>query len=232
MHTIEEFSKKYDYEIISNNLITKNVKTNIVTNFIDELKIHEANRINYFEKDKIIKFIHQSQYEQFDVLFITGVSKKSININSYNIHPIERSFDLLDLETIRISGKHRRLGGKLDTKNGLTNDQILSLGDLNKASNSTFMIEGRNPLLLIYPLKLKKVKDLEDSEKIIYAPDEKHLIDQLVDRLDDQSLVPFGIGIGFPFDSKNINKQTEVYAVAERTKWWHLMNLKDSEEDE
>jgi len=232
MHTVEEFAKKFEYDSISNNLITKNVDTNVVTNFMNAFNIHEANRINYFEKDKIISFINQSKYQKFDVIFITGASKKNINISSYSINPIERSFDLLDFETIRVSGKHRRLGGKSDTKNGLSNDEINSLGDLNKASNSTFMIEGRNPLLLIYPLKLKKVKEIDDSDKIVYAPDEKELIDQLVDKLDNQKLIPFGIAIGFPYSSQKNNIQTEVYAVAERTKWWHLMNMKDSEEDE
>lgn len=232
MKIINEFSKKFDYESSNNNLIAKDISVNHITNLLDEFNIHEANRINYFEKDKIIKFIRQSKYDKFDVIFISGVSKKNVSISKHSINPIERSYDLLDFETIRVSGKHRRLGGKSDTKNGLSDKQIESLGDLKHASNSTFMIEKRNPLILIYPLKLKKVKEIEDSEKIVIAPDEKIVIDQLVDKLDQDNLIPFGVGIGFPYDSHKVNLQTEVYAVAERTKWWNLMNKKDSEEDE
>jgi hypothetical protein len=229
MKVIEEFALKLDYEKEKKHLISKNIDFELITNLIDNLSIHEANRINYFEKDKIINFIKQSDYENFDVIFMSGASSSEIEIKNYYVNPIERSFDVLDFETIRLSGKRRRLGAKEDTKNGLTKDQIAALGNLEKASNSTFLIEGRNPLLLIYPIKLKKVKETDD---IIYSPNEAKIIDSLVDEININELVLYGLGVGFPYDSKKINLQTEIYVIADRTNWWNLMNKKDSEEDE
>lgn len=229
MTIINEFSFKLEFEKEKKHLISKNINFKLVTNLIENLLIHEANRVNYFEKDKIVNFIKQSDYENFDVVFMSGASDDKIKLKDYFINPIERSFDTLDFETIRISGKRRRLGGKDDTKNGLTQIQITALGNLEKASNSTFLIEGRNPLLIIYPIKLKKVKETDD---IIYAPNEVEIIDHLVDELNNNKLVLYGIGIGFPHDSKKINLQTEVYVIADRTNWWNLMKEKDSEEND
>lgn len=229
MSVLEEFSSKFAFDFNGKSLMVSNINKNHVIELLKKLEIHEANRINYFEKDKISKFISQSEYEHFDCVIIGGISPNIFKFGKYEINPIQRSFDLLDEFTIRISGKHRRLGGRNDTQNGLNSEQIRLLGDLKKASNSTFMIEGRNPLILIYPIELKRTKDTDD---IIYEDDEIDEINSLVEKLKEHNITPYGMGIGFPRNSNKHDIETEVYTIAERTKWWNLMNKKDNEEDE
>jgi len=215
---------------VDGNLLAKDIDKSVLMDFLENVIIHEANRITYFQKEEIVKFINDFKLEIFDVVIISG-NAQLVDFGSFDIKPLERSFDLLDDNTIRIGGTHRRLGGTSDTKYGLNQEEIDSVKEeYEKISSTSYMIEGRNPLLIIYPISLKKIIDENDMKKI--SLEEIQKINKLVDYLIAQKLYPIGFGIGFPSDKARANTQKKIFYINDRTKWWNLMNRKDSEEDE
>ena len=207
------------------NLFYESISSNEILCFLDKFNIHEANRITYFEKDKISNFIKEYSFEYFDIIIIgiqnglrnTKISNKKVNLS-------ERQFDLLEDLTIRVGGKRRRLGGPEDTK-------LPTQKRIQRAINTTYLYEGRNPLLLIYPLSLKKI-DANQEKGISVTPEEEIKINLMVERFNENDLVPYGVGIGFPKNSEYSSKKIKVFYINDRTKWWNIMNIKDNEEDE
>ncbi len=224
---IVDFVSRNFFQEVEGSLFAENVPANKIIELLEQLHIHEANRLNYFEKDKIIDVIKKYHFDQFDVVLLKGNGKMH-RLDNNDIHLIERSFDTINLDTLRISGVHRRLGGTFDTRYGLNEDIRKELIKDGKVSNATFLIEGRKPIFMIYPLQLKKV---EDRNKIKHTLEEFIYINKIVDLFDRKKLVPVGIGIGFPKDSKNIEKETKVFFINESTNWWEVMKEKDDEED-
>jgi hypothetical protein len=215
---------------VDGNLLAKDINKSILMSFLREVIIHEANRITYFQKEEIIKFINDFKLEKFDIVIISG-NANVVDFGKFNIKPLERSFDLLDENTIRIGGTHRKLGGPSDTKYGLEQVEIeMVKNKFEKISNTSYMIESRNPLLIIYPISLKQIKNDDDMKKL--SLEEVHNINKLVEKLISQNLYPIGFAIGFPSDKVRGNTQKKVFYINDRTKWWNLMNRKDSEEDE
>ena len=124
-----------------------------VVQLISEISVHKAE--SYFDAKQILKFLSRSDSEldHFDVLVIGGQKNSAerfelpeLNINSALVH---RAYDVPDEDTtvIRMNCQHLRLGGKEDTKNGLTEEQAKSI---ECTRSSDYMIKGRNPLLIIY----------------------------------------------------------------------------------
>lgn len=215
---------------IDGNLLAKGINKSILIDFLRNVMIHDANRITYFQKEEIIRFIKDFSFETFDIVIISG-NAKLVDFGDFDIKPLERSFDLLDDGTIRIGGTHRRLGGTGDTKYGLNQDTIEAIKEkYEKLSSTSYMIEGRNPLLLIYPISLKKILHEDDIKNISF--EEVQNINKLVEQFEDQKLYPIGFGIGFPSDKVRGNTQKKIFYINDRTKWWKLMKRKDSEEDE
>jgi len=225
---LEELMSRNEFEKIEGNFFSNQLSANQVLEFLNKLDIHEANRVNYFQKEEIINFIRDYNFEKFDVVIIGGKGD-AIKLFNEEIKPSQRSFDLLDDETIRVGGTHRRLGGPSDTKFGLDIDIIKSLEQDGKISSSIYMIEKRNPILIIYPLFLKII--IED-EKGKLTKEEIVRINNLAENYSKRKLTPIGLGIGFPADKKRANTQKKIFYINDRTKWWTLMNGKDTEEDE
>lgn len=209
------------------NIVATNVDTKYILDYIKDMRIHDANKIRYFEKNSIIEFIQSENYEFFDVVVINGGRQSTSGFfNGLEYKMVERTFDFLDQNTIRVNGQHYRLGGKEDTSVLLPNDVKAKIKSVDKYSSKSFMIEGRNPLLLIYGLKLKK------ANEEIFDMDELNRINEYTELLEDNNLVPIGIGLGIPSNSSKIGTTQTVYYINDRTKWWQLMVDKDGEEDE
>ena len=94
---------------------------------------------------------------------------------------------------IQISGKRNRLGTAEDSKFGLTEDDIDKIKERfysipeneNKSlSQKVFFEYVRNPLLMIYPIELKDVLEVEDQAK---AKERLNVSNTLI-----------GISVGFP----------------------------------
>ena len=190
---------------------------------MNEFNVHEANTLSYFEKDKLIHFIKENYSKFFDVVIINGRGDLC-NVQGKEFNLVERSFDLLENIVIRINASRRRLGGPLDTSHGLLKEEIdIIKRDLHGNSNKDYLIEGRNPLLMIYPLKLKN-----DDE--IY--NELQTNKQQIEKLYEDQFFPIEIGLGFPRNSQKQLIEQKVFYVNPSTKWQKIMDEKDNDEDE
>lgn len=228
MQEVQNFYSKLDFIEVGNSLLSKTIKVEIIVDFLKRIHVHEANTINYFDKERIIEFIRMFNFHVFDVVIIGGDGQK-ISIHDKDIKASLRSFDFLDDEIIRVGGVHRRLGGPSDTRYGLTDDQVNDVKEkygLSKLSSKSYLIEDRNPLLLIYPLTLKKPKDYEVDVM------ENNQTCNLVDHFELLGLIPYGFGIAFPKNEKIEVSPKIVFYVSENTNWWKLMYMKDDEDDD
>jgi len=215
MKLVSDLLHRHAFRRIDGQMICTGVPVDVVASMLAAASIHDANQITYFDTRSILEFMKDAHFDVFDVLLISGNGEPWI-AEGVTIATSERSFDMIDDKTLRISGSHRRLGGKNDTKYGLDADLVKQL-DRDGSSNRTFMIEGRNPLLIIYPLTLKRSEDEHDEMTRL--------------RLDGAHLVPIGFGIGFPADSSR-STMTAKYAINTGTEWRKLMNRKDDDSDE
>ena len=97
--------------------------------------------------------------------------------------------------------------------------KVLTESEAGGSSNRDWLIQGRNPLLMIYLIELR--------------PDKYEVINnQIIQNLDKNNLVSIGIGLGFPKNSKKSSIEKIVYYINPSTKWQQIMYEKDNEEDE
>ena len=131
----------------------RNIPKKDVIQLLSSISVHKAE--SYFDAKQILSFLKRSDDElgYFDVLIIGGHKNSAerfvfpeLNINNPLVH---RLYDVPDEDktVIRINRQHLRLGGKEDTKNGLSEDQIKTIEG---TRSSDYMIKERNPLLIIY----------------------------------------------------------------------------------
>lgn len=131
----------------------RNIPKKDVRQLLSSISVHKAE--SYFDAKQILNFLKRSDDElgYFDVLIIGGHKNSAerfvfpeLNINNPLVH---RLYDVPDEDktVIRINRQHLRLGGKEDTKNGLSEDQIKIIEG---TRSSDYMIKERNPLLIIY----------------------------------------------------------------------------------
>lgn len=218
---IEKLIGEKDGVKFDGKILFKSIPVAEIVEFLESVDIHEANRITYFETVEISKFIKDYKFTEFDIMLLGLQKGNPVQIGKHVINLAERSFDLLNDEVIRFSGTHRRVGGRHDTR--LPEQKLVD-----KGTNSSYLNEGRNPVLLIYPISLKK-QDVKIVNPLIK---EYHAVNALVDHFKQNKLIPFGIGIGFPHHSEYYGSQKKVYFINDRTKWWNIMHKKDNEDDE
>lgn len=220
----EKFLTRIGAIIEEKNIVAKDVEASIVLDYLTDLNVHDANRIRYFEKDTILNFLRDEKYTKFDVAVINGKNEIGY-FNGFEYKLAERKYDFLDENTIRVNGVHYRLGAKEDTTILLDNEIVKKIRLEEKVSAKSFMVEDRNPLLMIYGLKLKKSEDIFDT-------DEMAKINEFSDYLTNNKLIPIGIGIGIPANTTKSSNTRTVYYINDRTKWWNLMQEKDKEDNE
>jgi len=218
----------YDFTQNGSSYFSKNIEKKVIVDFLKDFSIHEANRINYFEKDKIINFIKNFKFTHFDITIVGGNGDK-IRINHFEIQKISRVFDTLNSDVIRINRSHYRLGAPGDTQHGLTDSVIKGIKNQGKVSASNFLIESRNPLLLIYPITLKKI---DDEEKLNLPYSEVEKISRIADQFNKQIFSLYGIALGIPNNSDVTDVKRTIYYTNQNTKWWIIMNREDNQEDE
>lgn len=134
----------------------RNVKAEKIVELLQTLKIHEAN--DNFDTKQLCKFISQNHDMKFDILVMGG----SQNNTKVNFSPLfeeycaGRTFDIVNRDDyeynhiIRMSGVRAHLWGPRDTANGLSKDERAKIESRKGVKAQDYMIEGRNPLLIIY----------------------------------------------------------------------------------
>jgi Z1 domain len=182
----------------------RDVNVEDVKKLLSSLNIPNANA-TYFDKKQILSQMKQnaSSISKFDVLIIGGKTvvggvqnphRFRLDSLDINIPLVGRSFDIKD-DTIRMSKSRLRLGGSSDTRYGLSDDQI----PLTHTKAQDYLIEDRNPLLIIYFIRPTNVADEAD---FIYSFDsdnnDKNAQKKLIKELGTRKygyLVGFGLGI-------------------------------------
>jgi len=207
----------------------RNVSFDIITHLIDSLEIPNENE-TYFDKKQLQNFMGKAKNElrYFDVLVIGGKQKKRFKFESLNIDIplVGRCFDIRD-NTVRMSKNRLRLGGRADTKNGLQNDEI----PLTNSKAQDFMIEGRNPLLIIYFIWPSKEDD-NDEEIFTSQNDFKDEINELKFQQElECRKYPFlvGYGLGFP-KKQGVYTESIIYTVNKTVSYFDMEHNEDTEE--
>ncbi|EKZ1617801.1 Z1 domain-containing protein [Listeria monocytogenes] len=231
-------NQKYDmrnYDDLHLNRPTlKGIPKKEIIDLVQQLELPKLNDID--DVIKIINDIDNVILETWDVVIASSERDDKVKFGPYSISPLTRSFDFFGSSEkfIRMSKSKKRLGATNFATGGLTkkeyeeikesvNAQRKELG-LNKSGNLKAASEymyfntgyARKPLLVIYPISLKKS---EEGDKII---------DEFVDGID--KLVT-GIALGIPDIEgyKSITYEYFVNVVCQR----ELLGVsKDIDEDE
>ena len=214
----------------------KNVPKSQIIYLLEEFDLPYINDI-----ESIIENIKNSESKIFDewdvVVASTESGEEKIKFGPLNIFPLERSFNFYESSTqikyIRMSGSKRRLGATNFSQGGLNNEQFelinssvrtqrenLGLGkdgQLKAASEYMYFNTGiqRNPLLVIYPIKLKYA-DAEEmvGEEVEFSAskiqDSLNEVNRYLDSREDELVT--GVSIGIP-DIEGVENVTYIYAM-------------------
>ena len=227
----------------------KNVSKKEVVYLLEQLDLPFINDIDSINKN--IKNSESKIFNKWDVVVASAESGgENIQFGPLNIIPLERSFDFYESSTqkryIRMSGSKRRLGATNFSQGGLSNEQFalvnLSVrkqredlgkskdGKLKSASEYMYFNTGieRNPLLVIYPIKLKRPEsngalgvDIE-----IGISKNHNSVKEINEYLDSrQEELVTGVSIGIP-DIDGVENVTYIYAMnmVEQMKIHNIVN--------
>jgi hypothetical protein len=179
--------KNKDYAVRLHQFL--NVDGNLVIQFLGDFKSHPMNFD--FDPKEIVKAIQHAEKIRkaplkWDVIIAQG-KETTFNLGGIPIPMVQRNFKYQKgYRALQISGKNAHLGSKHLAKAGMTKSEAAQLekryedeqrhqspsGKIRSTSARTYFQYPdfeRNPVLMIYPLKLpqlgKKVDDLKDEER-------------------------------------------------------------------
>lgn len=216
----------------------RGIEKDNVVDFLEKLHVHEANE--NFDVKQLVRFIRDEKYYRFfDILVMGGQSVKEINLEP-DIHDrcIDRQYDIVnklsaaDDKLIRINKVRAHLWGPRDTSYGLPEEKIKEIQQTyNAVSAQDFMLEGRNPLLIIYFINLTN-KDESDEDKHTSEntvneniSEEKSLKKDL--RNSNQDFLT-GYAIGFPKKTGAVN-MANTYVVNTTCSYYDKQHEEDQE---
>lgn len=172
-----------------------------IESYLKNFCVHSMNISTGFDTFKLIEMFNGDSkdiFNEWDILIAGGTKNNNslINFANLEIHPVTRSFAFReDVKSLQMSGKNSRLGSKDLAKGGLTPEivkKIESDYDSNgKSFSETFYFKSgykRNPLLVIYPVRLigSKIDD-----KSIQSIEKQNIINQI-------NFPVVGLSIGIP----------------------------------
>ncbi len=157
----------------------KNVDKETISNFLSSFRPHKSSV--QFQSDQISEFLIKdtsSNLKKWDVVVSMGSVAETVLVQGYNIKPVSRQYLIKDSKVIQVSGTNNRLGDPGITRAGLTDEQIkfsqegedkerlLNNSTAKSYSAKTYVkyLENRNPLLIIYVVKLSTNKDSNSKE--------------------------------------------------------------------
>lgn len=175
-------------------------KDNIM-NFLQGFSAHTMNTATGFDVQNLLDMFHEDEtgiFDTWDVLIAGGTTTNNpaVPFAGLDIHPVVRGFAYRkDTKSLQMSGKNSRLGSKDLAKGGLTHSQVKEMeaghGGSGKSFSESFYFKSgceRNPLLVIYPVKLALPKDNEEEEQ-------KKAKREIIDTIDFPVI---GLSIGIP----------------------------------
>ncbi len=187
---LSDLFEKYTLHHQDPNLALKNyqylnVDKDCVIEFLKDYTAHPLN-IDFSIPDLLNMFSEDAQgiFDVWDVLIASGLKNaKTAEFPGLTVPLVGRGFSFReDTQSLQMSGKNSRLGSKDLAKGGLTVEVVNELEEGIKGEKSVgenfYFKSGikRNPLLVIYPIKLtstknKAIEEDEKKEKIIKSFD-------------------------------------------------------------
>lgn len=177
------------------------VKKETIIEFLRGFSAHTMNTATGFDIQNMIDMFQEDGtgiFDVWDILIAGGTTKDNpaVQFAGLNVHPVVRGFAYRkDTKSLQMSGKNSRLGSKDLAKGGLTHTQVEEMeaghGGSGKSFSESFYFKSgikRNPLLVIYPVKLAPPKDNEDTEQ-------KKAKQDIIDAVDFPVV---GLSIGIP----------------------------------
>ncbi len=216
----------------------RNVEGTKVKTLFEKLYISSDGN-TYFDKKQILKFLNKNLFNipNFDVLVIGGQQKLNGLNNPYrfkfekleiDIPLVSRTIDIRD-DNIRISKNRLRLGGSADTKYGLNDEEI----PLTHTKAQDYLIEGRNPLLIIYFIRPSKLEEVEEefftSDKNT-AEDIKDILKLSAELETRKYRYIVGYALGFP-KREGASDETTMYVVNKTVNYFDMEHENESEEE-
>ena len=203
-------------------------KKNIV-DYLSDFSVHTMNSGTGFIIDELLKMFEGDQtgvFDKWDVLIAGGTAKNpKIDFAGLSVHPVMRKFSYRkDTKSLQMSGKNSRLGSKDLAKGGLTEEEAKEIeakyGEPGKTPGEKFYFRSghkRNPLLVIYPVKLCYEHKDEDSEEYSKA------MQKIVDSIECPVV---GLSIGIPM-IHGIREMRVKYKI-NKQKWLEIFGAEDA----
>ncbi len=203
-----------------------NVKKSEVVEFLRGYSSHPLN-IDFDISELTNMFIIDDQgvFDRWDILIASGRSTSpEKSFAGFSIPFVERGFAYKkDTRSLQMSGKNSRLGSRNLAKGGLTKEIVNKMEEgqtPGKALSEDFYFRTgmrRNPLLVIYPVRLSEPKDgknIEEAKTIASGID----------------FPVIGLSIGVPLVS---GKKREVIKFkVNKQRWFELFGVSDDEDFE
>lgn len=177
-----------------------NVKKDAVIDFLRSFSAHTMNAATGFDVQNMLDMFLEDEsgvFDTWDVLIAGGTTKDNpaVPFAGLSVPPVIRGFSYRkDTKSLQMSGRNSRLGSKDLAKGGLTHAQVeemeASHGERGKSFSENFYFKSgirRNPLLVIYPVKLAPPKDNEDPER---KKDKQNIVDAI-----DFPVVGLSVGV-------------------------------------
>lgn len=177
------------------------VKKESVIDFLRSFSAHTMNTATGFDVQNLLDMFQEDEtgiFNSWDILIAGGRTKDNpaIPFAGLNVYPVVRGFAYRkDTKSIQMSGKNSRLGSKDLAKGGLTHAQVEKMenshhGSAKSFSESFYFKSGfkRNPLLVIYPVKLASPNGSEDDNQ-------KKAKQDIIDAVDFPVV---GLSVGIP----------------------------------
>ena len=202
-------------------------KKNIV-DYLSDFSVHTMNSGTGFIIDELLKMFEGDQtgvFDKWDVLIAGGTAKNpEIDFAGLSVHPVMRKFAYRkDTKSLQMSGKNSRLGSKDLAKGGLTEKEAKEIeaeyGEPGKTPGEKFYFRSghkRNPLLVIYPVKLYYEPKDEDSEE--YSRAMRRIVDSI-------ECPVVGLSIGIPM-IHGVHEMRVKYKI-NKQKWLEIFGAED-----
>lgn len=205
-----------------------NVKKEAIMDFLSIFSAHTLN-IDFSITELLGMFREDTQnvFDNWDILVAGGLSTTpEIQFGGLSIPPVRRGFAYRkDTKSLQMSGKNSRLGSKDLAKGGLTKKivEMMEAGqEEGKAFSEDFYFNTgmkRNPLMVIYPVKLS------------YEPKEEETVDETKKRIAESIDFPIiGLSIGIPLITGK--KKEKIKYKVNKQKWIELFGVDDEDDFE
>ena len=192
-----ELEKKLgNLQEINGRFMYRGVEKDIITSIISKLSIPFEN--SKFDISAICKFLESTgRLDLWDVVIATGnESKPTFDFGGKKINCVQRSFDYRASDNeqfVRIAGNNNRLMDPGILNAGLDAETITnvknSIGERKTPAAKDYLKVRKYPIFVIYPIKL--IRDESESKE------------KIIQQLDDECLI--GFGIGFPYNGEGIS---------------------------